>query len=229
MKKKSAVPIPEDPYTEYPNPRKRSFKSFLPILYCIGGVLAALLIVIEFFGTYDKALDNYFSVYAGGKYLRIGRLAPPEYWESLEKQYGITVEEVRDSYKKHWDEHQKELEKLVGKKPRYTYQIKKEHKLSDAVMKKLETALSAYGIEKESIKRAYKVDLTVTYSGKKDSVTRENSGYVVQIRTNWYLYWFTGDSAQFPVPLADLEENKAIQSGTSQDEYTEQFLPVSIS
>lgn len=218
----------QDPYAELPPVNPRRWTSYLPIFISIFGCLLMLAVVIGFFGTYDKALDNYFSVYVSGKDGRIKRLAPAQYWEWLEQEKGITVDEVRENFAATFPKKQAELEKTVGEKVKYTYSIKNESKLKDQKLKDLSDSFERYGIEEDDIKEAYQVNLSVTYSGSKRSVTKNNSGYVVKISGNWYLYWDQDDgTAEFPIPSAG-SSGPALADETSADEYNRQFLPDAI-
>ncbi|MCQ2449203.1 MAG: hypothetical protein MJ132_03310 [Clostridia bacterium] len=226
MKKQKLAPeILENPYAEAPIQYKKRWTRYLPVFVSVVSCLVMLAVIIQFFGTYDKALDNYFSVYIAGKDNRISRLAPREYWNWLETEKGITIDEIREAYQKDFKKVQSDLQKQFGKNVKYTYSIKKDRKLDEGKLEELATDFAVYGIRADAVKDAYRVDLSITYSGKKGSDTKENAGYVVKIGTNWYLFWDEeGGNAEFPVPLDGVLKKDASASGTSADEYNNQFI-----
>lgn len=169
-------------------------KSDKKLLGIVAGAVAALLVVIIVLcvalsgGGYKSAIDNYIDVAIRGKVNKIEKLAPKAYWQYLEDEMDVDIDDIKDEYKDNYDDIMDSLEDEYGKNVKVSYKVTDKDELSDKKLKNIQEGLKDnYDIPKKSVTKGYKVDVDMTIKGKDDEDTDESTLYIVKIKGDWYI------------------------------------------
>ena len=162
------------------------------------GIIALLVVVIILLSgsKYTTALDTYIDVMFYGNGSKLEQLAPKEYWDYLEENNDMSLDDLKDQFEENVDDRLDMLEDQYGKNVKVTYKITDEDKLSDRKMKKIAEALEdTYDIDAKSVKEGYKVDAEMFIKGSEDDDEGESTFNIIKIGSRWYMisYYDTGD------------------------------------
>ena len=179
--------------------RCKTDKKFL--ITCCGIAAAVVLVIIlaiVLLGkpAYQKPIDTYISVMFKGKASKIKSLAPDAYWEYMEDEEDLDVDEFIEDYEDEWDDFIDEMEDEYGDNIRVTYKVEKVKDLSDKKVEKIAEALDEqYDIDEKSVKAAKRLDLEMTIKGSEDDDDNDAEFTVVKIGSKWYMinYYESGD------------------------------------
>ena len=162
------------------------------------GIIALLVVVIILLSgsKYTSALDTYIDVMFYGKANKLEQLAPKEYWDYLEEENDMSLDDLKDQYEENWDDMLDMMEDQYGKNIKVTYKITDEDKISNRKMEKIAEALEdTYDIDANSVKEGYKVDAEMTIKGSDDDEEDEGTFNIIKIGGRWYMisYYEAGD------------------------------------
>ena len=137
---------------------------------------------------YEKAIDNYFDVFFSGELEKIKSLAPEAYWEYMEDEYDLDIDDYIEDMEDEMEEFLEEMEDEFGKKAKVTYKITDADRLDEDDLKDLKkTMKDDYDISKKSVTDAYEIELEVTIKGEDDEDDTEMEVIVVKIDGKWYM------------------------------------------
>jgi len=177
----------DDSYAEMQKNRK------VGIIACAaagGFLLLVIAIVLAFVlsgGGYKKPIDNLIAVTFKGKADKIETLAPDEYWDYYEEEYGVDIRDIIDEYEDEYENELDDLVDLLGEDISVDYEIEDKVKLSNTKVSKIADYLSdKYSIRSNKVKKAYKLEVELTIEGDEDEKTTDMDIYVVQIAGKWY-------------------------------------------
>lgn len=172
------------------NPNKSQTKNIAIIL---GGVVAFILVIVLLVSVaggkpYEKAIDNYFDVFFSGEVEKIKSLAPEAYWEYMEDEYDLDLDDYIEDMEDEMEDYLEEMEDEFGKKAKVTYKITDADRLDEDDLKDLkDTMKDDYDISKKSVTDAYELELEVTIKGEDDEDDAEMDVIVVKIDGKWYM------------------------------------------
>jgi hypothetical protein len=161
----------------------------------VGVILLIVLISSLIGGAWKSPVKTYLNGTCKGKisFNAVKKLAPAEYWEYMEEEQDLDMDDVEDYIKDDYkDEFEESLESdyfedEYGTDIKISYKIDSKKKLSKGKLGDLRDALKEnYDIAKKSVKAAYKVKVKITIKGDEDKDTNTNNLYVVKIGSKWY-------------------------------------------
>ncbi len=190
------VTMPQQQASQQNTPFAEKIKKmpkFVP--FVIGGAVAAVVLIVILAialssAPYKRAVDDYFDVTFNGKYEKIEKLAPEEYWEYMEDTFDSSADDAIETYEELgvYDNMIDGLEEAYGKHIRFSYKIVHEDELSERKLDTLKDGLKEnYDIAKRSVKKAYELEIEITISGSEDTDTEESEIIVVNIGNDWYV------------------------------------------
>ena len=188
--------------------RLKSDKKFAII---VGGVAAALVLVIVLIcvfsgggSGYTKALDNYIDVMIKGNVKNLENLAPPQYWEYMEDENDMDMDDMMDSLEERLDDLKEYMEDEFGKNIKVTYEIRDEKELSEKKLEGIAEALEdTYDIDAKDVTAAYDLELKMTIKGSEDDDSDKTEMSVVKIDGKWYVFnWHKSGSDYYVSFLA---------------------------
>ncbi len=157
-----------------------------------GGILAALIAVIVILAIvignsgYKSALNNYCKLMMGNiKYME--KMAPKEYWDYLEEEEDVDLDEIKEELEDSFDDMKDELEDEYGKNVKMTYEVRDEDKLSKKEIKKIQEALEDQYDMDVKVKKGYELRVKFTIKGSEDDDSEKTDLTVVQIGSKWYV------------------------------------------
>ena len=154
-------------------------------------LVIVLLISALFSGGPEKAIDTYFDAMVRGKYNKIEKLAPKDYWEYVEDEYDFDVDELVENLKDNefLEERVDSLKDEYGKnykvKIEYLDKIKADDDELDSIK---DTLKERYDISKKDVKAAYSVALKATIKGSEEKDAEFDTMTVVKVGSKWYVY-----------------------------------------
>ena len=154
------------------------------------GVIAVLIVVLVLFSgpAYGSALDTYFDVTVLCKFDKLEKLAPEEYWEFVEEEEGMDIDDVKEFLEEYADEALEGLEDEYGKNLKVKYTVEKEKQWKDKKVEDVADAIEdAYDIDADSVKAVYELKLEVTISGSEDDDDEDAELFVIKIGSKWYV------------------------------------------
>lgn len=190
-------------YAPAPEVKKFDFKALLKKKALLGAIAGALVVVIllaifipMIFKGYKKAIDNYIDVSINGKVNKIEKLAPKEYWEYLEDEEEVDIDELIDELEEEWEDQEEYIEEQYGKRIKATYKVTKKKEVSKKVLKGIAEAIEdEYDIDSKKVKKVYDLKVKVTIKGSEDEDTNSAKLSVAKIGGSWYVinYYESGD------------------------------------
>jgi len=152
-------------------------------------IIAIVLIVALAGGGYKRPIDNMVKGIQRGSWKTFSKAFPEDMVEAMEKAWRLggidgdefieqAVEETEDTY---------------GKNFKITYKILDKDELSEDDLDDLKDSLEIFGVDGDKIKKAYELEIEMTYKGKKDKDTEEETLIVGKIGGKWYIIdggWF---------------------------------------
>ena len=154
-----------------------------------GGALLAiiLLIVLLSGGGYTQPIDTLINVTFKGKVSQIKNLAPAEYWEYLEEEYDIEIDDIIDEAEDSFDDMMDYFEDEYGKNIRVTYKVVDKKKLSDKKIEGIAEALAdKYDLDEDKFTDGYELEVEMTIKGSEDDDTDETEITVIKYKGKWY-------------------------------------------
>lgn len=158
-----------------------------------GAVLALVLILviaIVFSGSGpEDAFDNYFEASYEFNSGAIEDLAPEAYWEYLDDEKNIDIEDLEDLVddEDYYDFAIKMYETIVGKDVSFSYDIVETDEVGkkdlDAIKEGLKTK---YDIAKKDVDEAIEIEVEIFIEGDDDEEEDEMTIYAVKIDGDWY-------------------------------------------
>lgn len=163
-----------------------------------GGALLAiiLLIVLLSGGGMTQPIDTLIDVTFEGKVSKIKNLAPAEYWDYLEEEYDVEIDEIIEEAEDEFDDMMDELEDQYGKNIRVTYKVVDKKKLSDKKLEGIAEALAdEYGLDEDKFTEAYDLEVEMTIKGSEDDDEDESEITVIKYKGKWYaITWYKSGS-----------------------------------
>lgn len=185
-----------------PQGKKQSFDikgiiNKIPKLYLLIAVAAvALLVVIVvissiFSSSYEDALNNYFDVFFYGKYNKIEKLAPKEFWDYAKDEEDIKIKDLIENLKENEiaEEWIEEYEDDYGKNIKVSFKVTDKDELKKSDLNDIKDELKEeYDIPKKSVTKGYELEIEMKIKGKEDSDEDDAEFTVIQIDGDWYIY-----------------------------------------
>lgn len=187
-----------EPVTEQPKViAKKPSKSFW---IGIGGaiaavVLIAVLAIVFAQAPYQRVVDDYFDILYNGEVQKMKWLAPEEYWDHMEEEYDMSMDDVIDSFEEYgfFDDVKESLKEEYGRNIEVTYKIADQDALSEKKLDTIREGLKTnYDIAKRDVGKGYKLEIDVTIDGSKDTDTEEVDLFVVELNGEWYVVSSSG-------------------------------------
>lgn len=180
-------------------------KKNLPIIIGAAAVIVLLIIIISAFscgGGYKSVVSNY-NKFMNGKTDEkfIEKLAPEEYWDSVEDNYDADAGDVADALEKFFRKN--EIFGVNREDVKYSVSIEKTYKLSDKLLDTARKALKDnYSISKKDVTEVRGIVNDLTFKLDLEEVDNDylleatayaNSGrrnvmYAAKINGKWYLF-----------------------------------------
>ncbi|MBQ5810066.1 MAG: zinc ribbon domain-containing protein [Clostridia bacterium] len=174
-----------------------------PVLFAIpAGIVVGIIVLIILMsalfggGAEEKAIKNLLDVQYKGKTNKIESLAPKAYWDWLEDEQDMTVEDIIEEYEDNdtYEEMMEYLEEEYGDNVKISYKITEKEKLSKKKLEKIADGLKEnYDIAKKSVKAAYEIEVEMTVKGSEDKDDDDAKFYVAKIDGKWYPVTANGD------------------------------------
>lgn len=138
--------------------------------------------------TYEAAAENYEKL-MNGKTDYLEKLAPQKYWDFLEEEENIDLDDVIDDFEEMYEDRLDYWEEEYGKNIKITVKITDAEKMDSDDLKEVAEALAdRYDfLKKSDVKQAYEVDLKMTVKGADDKEEDEEEAVIVEIDGGWYL------------------------------------------
>lgn len=180
---------------------------------CIGiaaGALAVLIILLVLVfggnGGMTKPIDNLIAITFKGKFEKIKDMAPAEYWEYMEDEYDLDIDEMIEEAEENADDMMDYYEEEYGDNIRVSYKVTKKKELSDKKLEGIAEALAdAYDLDEDKFTSAYELDVEMTIKGSEDDDEEENEMTVIKYAGKWYaINWSkSGDTYRAAFMLGD--------------------------
>lgn len=179
--------------------RCKADKKFL--YTCIGAVAGVIVVIVLLSlllggGGMTKPIDTMIAIGYKGQVEKIKDLAPAEYWEYMEDEYGMDVDEVIEEAEEALEDTLESLEDEYGENVRVSYKVTKKKKLSDKKLEGIAEALAdTYDLDEDKFTEAYELDVEMTIKGSEDDDENEDELTVIKYKGKWYIInWYkSGD------------------------------------
>lgn len=160
------------------------------VIVTAAAIIAILVLCFSVDSGYNKQLKNLAKLFEG-KSAVVEKMAPREFWEYVDEEYDMTVEDVEEEIETEIEE---DLEEEIGEKIRVSYEVTDKKELSQKKVRELAEELKGYyEIPKRSVKKAYKLEVDFEFSGEYDTEDDTIDILAVKIDKSWYLLYETGD------------------------------------
>ena len=158
-------------------------------------VLILLIVLLSGNGGMTKPIDTLIDVGFKGKIEKITDLAPEEYWEYLEDEYDVDIDDILDQAEEGLDDTLENLEDEYGDNIRVSYKVEKKKQLSDKKAKGIAEALAdEYDLDEDDFGDVYELDLEMTIKGSEDDDEDEAEFTVIKYKGKWYaITWYKYD------------------------------------
>ena len=167
---------------------------------------ADLVLVFGGNGGMTKPIDNLIAITFKGKFEKIKDMAPAEYWEYMEDEYDLDIDEMIEEAEENADDMMDFYEEEYGDNIRVSYKITKKKELSDKKLEGIAEALAdAYDLDEDKFTSAYELDVEMTIKGSEDDDEEENEMTVIKYAGKWYaITWYkSGDEYRASFMLGD--------------------------
>ena len=136
---------------------------------------------------YTSAIDNFLDFSIKGDIEALEKLAPADFWQELEDEYDVKVNDIKDDLKNMVKSQVEELEEDYGKNIRVYYDVIDEYEMDEYDLDDIKDTLKDnYGIASKSVNKGFEVEIEATIKGSEDEDTNEIDLTLVQIGGNWY-------------------------------------------
>lgn len=208
------APTQETPENNYyapaPEAKKFDFAGLLKNKTLIGVVAGVLVVVIlasifipMLFKGYKKAIDNYLDVMAKGNVKKIEKIAPKEYWEYLEDEEDLDIDELIEELEEDWEDQEEEIEEQYGKRVKISYKVTKKKEVTKKVLKGIAEAIEEkYDIDSKKVTKVYDIKVKVTIKGSEDEDTDSSKLSVAKIGGSWYVINYYESDDEYTVRFA---------------------------
>ena len=157
------------------------------------GVVAALILIVVLViclsgSGPEKALDRYMDVFYYGKSSRIEKLAPKEYWDYLEENEDMDIEDAEDQVKTFYKTIIRGLEDEFGDDIKISYKVTEIDDVKKSTLDKMKDKIkSTYDIPKKDVTDAVEMEVEMTIKGDDDKDSDDITLYAVKIDGDWYI------------------------------------------
>lgn len=170
-------------------------KSKLPVLIGVGvGAVAVIVVLVILLtsifggGGWKAAYNNYIDVTIKGKFDKVEKLAPKEYWEFVEDEQDKDIDDIKDTLEENYDDTMDMLEEEYGDNISVSFKAEKEKKLKDKKVEKIAEALEeAYDIDEKSVTEVIEVKGEMTIKGSDDDDDEDAEFTFAKIGGTWYM------------------------------------------
>lgn len=169
-------------------------KSKLPVLIGVGAGAVAVIVVLiilltSIFGSgWKSAFNNYVDVTIKGKFDKVEKLAPKEYWEYVEDEHDKDIDDIKDAMEESWDDTMDYLEDEYGDNISVSFKAEKEKKLKDKKVEKIAEALEdEFDIDEKSVTEVIEVKGEMTIKGSDDDDDEDAEFTFAKIDGTWYM------------------------------------------
>lgn len=150
-------------------------------------IVAVLVIIFALIfggGSYKQPLDDQIDILLGkASKAQLKRQYPKEVIEERD----IDINESWDDYKEDKKDTQEYWEDILGKNPKIKYKITDKEKLDKDDLDEIKDQLEdEYDIKPSKVKKAYKLEMDMTFKGKDEEIEQETEAIVVKIGNQWY-------------------------------------------
>lgn len=161
---------------------------------CLGiaaAVVVVLVLLLAFVfggnGNLTKPIDTLLDVSFKGKVEKIKDLAPEEYWEYLEDEYDVDIDDMIDDAEDSFDDMMDYYEEEYGDNVRVSYKVEDKKKLSDKKVEGIAEALAdEYDLDEDKFGDAYELDVEMTIKGDDDDDDNDAEITVIKYDGKWY-------------------------------------------
>lgn len=163
-----------------------------------GAVLVLVLLLALVFGGnggMTKPIDTLIDVAFKGKIEKITDLAPEEYWDYLEEEYDVDIDDILDEAEDSFDDMMDTYEDEYGDNIRVSYKVEDKKKLSDKKLEGIAEALAdEYDLDEDDFTEAYELDVEMTIKGSEDDDDQNAEITVIKYKGKWYaISWYKYD------------------------------------
>lgn len=180
---------------------------------CIGIAAAALVVLIVLLalvfggnGGMTKPIDNLIAITFKGKFEKIKDMAPAEYWEYMEEEYDLDIDDLIEEAEENADDMMDYYEDEYGDNIRVSYKVTDKKKLSDKKLEGIAEALADdYDLDEDKFTEAWELDVEMTIKGSEDDDEQENEMTVIKYKGKWYaITWYkSGDEYRASFMMGD--------------------------
>lgn len=189
--KNPAVPTTVNPkISDMVNKAKNLNKKNITIIACAALALVLVIVIISSIlgNSYKKAIDNFFDFTVKCEIDKLEKLAPEDFWDKLEKDKDIDLDEIKEELEERFDGELEELEDYYGKNLKVKYKVLEKEVMDEDDLDDLKDNLKdTYGIKKRSVQKALEVEVEATIKGRDDEDTMEQDMIIVKIDGDWYI------------------------------------------
>lgn len=151
-------------------------------------VIVLLIVLLGGGAAYTKAIDTMIDVVFEGKIDKFKDLAPAAYWEYVEDEYDLDMDDITETLEEGLEYVMENLEDQYGEKIKVSYEVKKEKELSEKKLEKIAEALEdTYDIDAKSVTAVYELKVEMAISGEDDDDEDDAEMTVAKIGGKWYL------------------------------------------
>lgn len=165
-----------------------------PFMYKTLGVVAAVVVVLIVIiallagGGYKGAINTYIDYALEGKYKKLEKLAPKDYWNYLEDEIDdFDMDDLLDEAEDFSEATVEYFEDEYGDNYKVSYKIEDKKKLSDKKLEGIAEAMAdAYDLDEDKFTDGYELELEVTVKGSEDDDDDEMDLTVIKYKGKWY-------------------------------------------
>lgn len=168
--------------------KSNPIKLIIPAVAVVA-VVVLLIVLLGGGASYTKAIDNLIEVFFEGKIEKLESLAPAAYWEYMEDEWDMDLDDLSDELEDALEDMMDMYEDEYGDNIKVTYEVAKEKELSEKKVGKIADALEdTYDIDADSVTAVYDLDVELTISGDEDEDDDDEVEMsAVKIDGKWYL------------------------------------------
>ncbi len=184
--------------------RFKTDKKFTIIVAAAAAVVILAVILICIFAgggkggasSWKDAVENIMSAGFQGEASKkeLKALAPAAYWDYLEKEEDMDIDDAYDEYQDYWADFEESMEYMAEmldeKKIKFDFEIGDKEKLSKSDRKDIAEELEdMYDIDSDSVTAGYEVEVEMFIKDYEDYYTDSMSMYVMEIDGGWYVLY----------------------------------------
>ncbi len=133
------------------------------------------------------AVKNYVDVMLKGNAKKLKSLAPAEFWEYLEDEEDLTLDDCTERFEEGYEMTQEYLKEEFGDDYKISHKVNGKEELSEKKLAKIADGLNEnYGISTKKVTKAYEMEVEVSIKGSDDDDEVELTLIVAKIGSKWY-------------------------------------------